>query len=141
MKRIAKALDITRATRSRRGKEQAIAEALASIAKDPDDADGLALATAARMAASQVVPMGVGWSLLAEVMAAATGWDDEVLRACIRKTGDMGEAFGLLVARIEGAEGRPGVPLREVAQLFDALAASGSRAAKRRRLDEAFARA
>jgi len=141
VKRIARALDVTRATRSRTGKEQAIADALASIAKDPDDADGLALATAARMAASQVVPMGVGWSLLAEVMAAATGWDDEVLRACIRKTGDMGEAFGLLVARIEGAEDRPGVPLREVAQLFDALAASGNRAAKRRRLDEAFARA
>jgi DNA ligase-1 len=141
VKRVALALDATRATRSRTGKEQALAHALASIANDPDDGDGLALATAARMAASQMTPVGVGWSLMLEVMVAATGWDEEVVRACTRKTGDMGEAFGLLVARIDGAESRTGMPLREVAGLFLALAASGSRAAKRRRLDEVFARA
>src|SRR5262249_37074129 len=58
-----------------------------------------------------------------------------------RKTGDVGEAFGLLVARVAGADDRPGIPLRELGLAFDALAASGNRVAKRRRLDALFARA
>jgi DNA ligase-1 len=146
VKRLARALDLTRATRSRLGKERALADALAEIARDADDADGVGLATAARLASGRTLPvgdprpLGAGWSLMAEVYVHATGYDADVVRACARKTGDGGEAFGLLVARLPGADDRAGVSLREIAETFDALAASSSRAAKRRRLDALFAK-
>jgi DNA ligase-1 len=144
VRRLAAALDATRVSRSRIGKERTLAQALASIGRDSDD---VALATAVRIAAGRTLAvgdgrtLGVGWSLLADVMRAATGFDDEVLWACGRKTGDMGEAFGLLVARIDGADAREGLPLRDVASLFDALASDAGRAAKRALVDAAFARA
>lgn len=146
MKRLAKALEATKSTRSRLGKERALADVLAEIARDPDDADGLGLATAARVASGRTLPvgdprpLGAGWSLMADVVVAATGFDHDVCRACARKTGDGGEAFGLLTARVAGAEDRPGVSLRELAKIFDAVAATGSRAAKRRHLDALFAK-
>jgi DNA ligase-1 len=61
--------------------------------------------------------------------------------ACARRTGDMAEAFGLLVRRVEGSEERAGVRVTEVAELADALAADSSRARKRALLDAVFARA
>jgi DNA ligase-1 len=144
VRRLASALDRARACRSRTGKEEAIAAALRSIAEDGDD---VALATAARMAAGRVLPvgdgrsLGVGWSVVLDVVRAATGHDDEVIFACSRKTGDLGEAFGLLLRRVEGSEQREGLPLREVAVLGDALASQPGRAAKRALLERAFARA
>ena len=144
MKRLAAALDRARSRRSRIGKEEAIAEALASIASDGDSA---ALAVAARIASGRVLPvgdgraLGVGWSLLLDVVRGATGLDDEILVACARKTGDLGEAFGLLMRRVDGAAEREGVPLRDVATLAVALAGEPGRAAKRALLDAAFARA
>ncbi|GAC1351977.1 MAG: ATP-dependent DNA ligase [Polyangiales bacterium] len=142
MKRLAAGLDRARSTRSRIGKEQAIAEALGAIADD-----SYALATAARIAVGRTLAIGdvrtvgVGGALLLEVVVAATGWGEDVVRACARKTGDLGEAFGLLVARVDGAEERAGMSLREVGSLFEALASTGNRASKRALLDEAFARA
>ncbi len=146
MKRLAEALDRTRRTRSRIGKEEALATALASIGADPEDADGVALATAARIAAGLALavgdprPLGVGWVVFQELATSATGWPSWVIRECARRTGDFGEAFGLLMARVDGAEDRPGLPLREVAALFDALAATGKRELKRARLEAAYAR-
>jgi DNA ligase-1 len=85
--------------------------------------------------------LGVGWSLLLDVVRSATREDDEILAACARKTGEMAEAFGLLLYRVEGAEARPGLGLRDVAQLADGLSSEPGRAAKRALLDAAFARA
>jgi DNA ligase-1 len=147
VKRLAEALELTRATRSRLGKERALADAIAAMARMPGDEDGLGLATGTRLAAGRILAigdgrqLGVGHSLMSEVVMGHTGFDREVLWACARKTGDLGEAFGLLVARIPGADQRPGVDLRELAATFDALAASGNKLAKRRRLDALFARA
>ncbi|MEO7092868.1 MAG: hypothetical protein ABI175_06430, partial [Polyangiales bacterium] len=147
MKRLAAALELTRGTRSRLGKERALADVIAAMARDAGDEDGIGLATGTRLAAGRILavgdgrPLGVGGSLMVEVVIDQTGFDREVLWACSRKTGDLGEAFGLLVARIPGAEARPGIELRELAATFDALASSGNRLAKRRRLDALFARA
>jgi DNA ligase-1 len=144
MRRLAEALDLARTRRSRIAKEKAIATALASLADEGDDG---ALATAARVASGRVLPvgdgraLGVGWSLLLDVVRSATRFDDEVIVACVRKTGDLGEAFGLLTRRVEGADARPGMPLRQVAALADALAREAGRAAKRALLDAAFAQA
>jgi DNA ligase-1 len=144
VKRLAAALDLARTRRSRIGKEEAIAAALAAVARDGDDA---ALATAARVASGRVLPvgdgraLGVGWSLLLDVVRGACGFDDDVILACARKTGELGEAYALLVRRLEGAEGRTGLALPSIAALADSLAAEPGRAGKRGLLDAAFARA
>lgn len=146
MKRLAAALEAAKSSRSRIAKEEAIGRALASIGADADDPSGIALATAARIATGRTLPigdgrtLGAGGTLVFESACAVTGWPPEVVAACARRAGDLGEAFGLLVARLPGAEERPGVSLLEVAQLFDELASSGQRAFKRRRLDAMFAR-
>ncbi len=143
MKRLAAALDLARTSRSRIAKEEAIASALREIAAGADET---ALATATRIASGRVLPvgdgraLGVGWSLMLDVARAATGWDDEVLAACARKTGELAEAFALLARRLEGVDGRPGIALTEIARLADALARTSARNAKRVLLDEAFAR-
>jgi DNA ligase-1 len=144
MKRLAAGLDLARASRSRIAKEEAIGGALRAIAGDAED---LALATAARIACGRVLPvgdgrsLGVGWSLMLDVVRGATGWSDDVLFACGRKTGELAEAFALLVERIDGAADRSGIALADVASLAEALASTPARAAKRARLDEAFGRA
>jgi DNA ligase 1 len=141
MKRLAAALEATRLTRSRIGKEVAIGDVLAAVA-DNDDA----LMTAARITSGMTLgpsdtrPLGVGWNLLGEVMVDATGWPRWVTWECARRCGELGEAFGLLMKRVPGAHERAGLPLHEVAKLFDALASTGKREIKRALLDEAFLR-
>jgi DNA ligase-1 len=144
VKRLAAGLDGARSLRSRNAKEEAIGFSLRRIAESADD---VALATAARIACGRILPvgdgraLGVGWSLMADVVRVATGWDDEVLHACVRKTGELAEAFGLLVRRTPGAEARPGVELGAIAALAESLAETPARAVKRALLDEVFARA
>ncbi len=141
MRRLAAALEATRLTRSRIGKEQAVGEVLAEIASEDD-----ALIVAARIAAGMTLgpgdarPLGVGWSLLGEVAVNACGWPSWVLWECSRRAGELGEAFALLMARLPGVAQRPGLPLRDVARLFDALASTGKREAKRALLDDAFSK-
>jgi DNA ligase 1 len=143
VKRLAAALDLARMCRSRIAKEEAIGGALGEIGTDADET---ALAIATRIASGRVLPvgdgraLGVGWSLMLDVARAATGWDDEILAACARKTGELAEAFALLARRIEGVDRRPGIGLAEIARLADALAETSGRAAKRALLDEAFAK-
>ncbi len=147
MKRLAQALEATRLSRSRNAKEEELAAALAEIARDPGDEAGIALATAARLAAGRTLAigdgrtLGAGGSIMTETACARTGYSAEIVWACARRTGDLGEAFALLVARDPEAYGRPGLSLPEVAELFDVLASTGNRLVKRRRLDAAFQRA
>ena len=144
MRRLAEGLDRARRDRSRTGKEEAIAGALAAIAADDDDP---ALAIAARIATGRMLPvgdgrsLGVGWSSMLDVARTATGHDDAILSACARKTGELAEAFALLLLGVEGATARPGLRLGELAELADRLAAAPGRADKRALLDAAFARA
>jgi DNA ligase 1 len=144
MKRLAAALEATRLTRSRIGKEEAIGEVLAAVAND--DPQGIALMTAARITAGMTLgpgdtrPLGVGWSLLGDVMVDAVAWPKWVVWECARRCGELGEAFALLQARLPGVQQRRGISLLEVAALFDALASTGRRELKRARLDEVFAR-
>ena len=151
MRRLAAALDRARVSRSRIAKEIALAEALRSIGDD--DVEGVALATAARLASGRTLPVGdgrsigVGYALLLEIVADASGLPVDIVRACARRTGDLGEAFALLVARGTGSAGvidggplRAGLALEDVANAFDALASTGTRETKRRILAETFAR-
>jgi DNA ligase-1 len=144
VRRLAAALDRARACRARNAKEEAIAAALRIVA---DEEDERTLATAARVAAGRMLPagdgraLGVGWALVLEAARASTGFDDDVLVACARKTGDLGEALYLLLRRLEESSRRPGLSLNDVSELGDALAREPARAAKRALLEDAFARA
>ena len=144
MKRLAAALEKARTTRSRIAKEAALGDALRAIG---DDADDVALATAARLATGRTLPvgdgraLGIGWSVMFETVVALTGYDGEIVGACARRTGDLGEAFALLVARDEAAHARAGLALGDVARAIDDLASSSTRLGKRRLLDAAFGRA
>ena len=151
MRRLAEALDRARVSRSRIAKEVALAEALRAIGDD--DVEGVALATAARLASGRTLPVGdgrsigVGHALLLEIVSAASGFPVDIVRACARRPGDLGEAFALLVARgagtagvIDGGPLRAGLALEDVAGAFDALASTGTRETKRRILEETFAR-
>lgn len=143
MRRLAAGLDEARTRRSRIEKERAIGDALAAVSVDGDDA----LALAARLATGRALPvgdgraLGVGWSLMLDVVRGATGLDDVVIAACARMTGELAEAFALLARRDRASEARPGVNLRDVARAVDALAAEPSRAGKRAILDALFANA
>jgi DNA ligase-1 len=150
VKRLVTALEAARKTRSRIAKEEILGAALRTIAEDRDPAapacarDDVALAIAARLSVGVPLaigdprPLGVGWSLLQEIVVARTGWPDPIVRECARTCGDLGEAFGLLLAR--EPRPAPGVGLHEVGELFEALAGSSQRAQKRARLDDVFAR-
>lgn len=139
MKHVAEALEATRRTRSRIAKEETLAAMLRAI---PDD-EGLALAariaTGVAMAVGDPRPLGVGWALLFEVAAETTGWDGWMLRECARRVGELGEAFGLLMARL--ADERPGLSLHEVAMLYESLARTGKREQKKQLLRAAIAKA
>lgn len=143
MKRLAAGLDQARTKRSRIAKEEAIGAALASIATDGDEA----LAIAARVSTGRALPvgdgraLGVGWSLMLDVVRGATGLDDEILGACARVTGELAEAFGLLVRRDRTSETRAGVRLSDVARAVAALADEPGRSGKRAILDALFAAA
>lgn len=136
MKRLALALEQARSTRSRLAKESALAAALSAIAREPGDEDGVGLATAARLVVGRTLPvgdgrsLGVGGSLLMEIAERQTGYSRAVLWACARRTGDFGEALGLLAERDASARARAGVPLRELAGIFERLASVSHRARK-----------
>ncbi len=145
MIRLSRALERTKSSRGRLDKERALADAFALIGRDSLDEDSAgSLRVAVRLATGAVTasaPIGVGFSLMQEVIIAETGWDSEVVRACSRTCGDMAEAFGLLMQRVRGADRRSGVSLSDVARTFELLAQASSRAHKRRHLDELFHRA
>jgi DNA ligase-1 len=147
VRRLAEGLDRARRSRSRIAKEEAIGAALAKIGAGGGPDDDIALAAAARLAVGRTLPMGdgrslgTGYSLLIEMASASSGYRPEIVGACARAAGDLGEAIGLLAARAPGAAARPGLALSQVASLFEALASTGNRVAKRRALDAAFARA
>ncbi|MGZ3424752.1 MAG: ATP-dependent DNA ligase, partial [Polyangiales bacterium] len=144
MKRLARALEQTRLTRSRIGKEETLAAVFREIGAEGDD---VALAMAARLAVGLALgiedprPLGVGWVAMAEICVAQTGWPDWMVRECSRACGDLAEAWWRLVDRMPEAHRRPGIALPDVSALFDSLAGMGNRAAKREKLEDAFARA
>ncbi len=141
MKRLAGALEVARATRSRIAKERAIGGVLAEIAQsDPDDR---AIAVAARIAAGRALPafdgrkLGVGWRLVYDValeVARAGGAAAPEVGTHAQATGDLGDAIALALETIPGAAERAGVSLAEVADLFDRLADTQSRDEKRAHL-------
>jgi DNA ligase-1 len=143
VKGLARALDDARMRRSRIGKEDAIGQAIAAAASGSDED----VRTAARLSAGRLLPvgdnrsLGVGFSILLEVVRRATGFEEAIVSACAGKTGELAEAFALLLARVTGVDERPGVTLSAVRDLGEALAAEPSRAGKVALLEALFSAA
>ncbi len=137
MKRVAATLERVRMTRSRTGKELALAELFGTL-----DASSLAIATrlcvGRALHAADPRNVGTGWAKVIEAAVDATGWDRDIVRACTTKCGDASEAIALLLARVPGATERAGYDIEEVGALYDALATATD---KRPGLDELLARA
>ncbi len=144
MKTLAEALERVRFLRGRNDKIRTLATALRAIA-DHDGAE--ALEVAARLAVGRTLPihdprtLGVGWRLLIDVAVELTGWDVPAIGASSRVTGDLAEAFALLVRRDPRATARPGVSMTFVAETFDEIARTGARDAKRSAIHALFASA
>ena len=141
LRALSETFEAMRATRSPRAKKALLGAFLFDVS-----ADAAALAITARicsgrgLAAGDPRSAGVGWSLVMEVAAGLTGYSPAILAACARATGDLGEAVALLVERSPGAEERPGLPLVELAALWDHLAGTTRRAEKGPALFRALAR-
>lgn len=133
MQRLAVTLDAVKATRSRKEKVSLLAACLKTL--DDRELPGAARVVLAQpLAVGDARTTGVGWALLLDALAAASTLTmDSMLRA-MRQAGDLGEGLESL-----WPPGRPGLPLADVAPLFDALAAASTRADRLTRLSAAFA--
>jgi DNA ligase-1 len=141
MKALTQALERAAATRSKKEKAAAVADALVEAAgRGP-----LELATCARFVLGQPLPtsdsrtLGVGWSLSWEAIARAFDIPAADLGQKTRELGDLGDAVAELLAARGRQEGD--LALAEVARLFDQVASLSGREEKMRLLCEAFARA
>ncbi len=144
MKVLASALERVRFLRGRNDKIRELATALRTIA---DEGGSEALEIAARLAVGRTLPvhdartLGVGWRLVIDVARELTGWDDGAIGASSRVTGDLAEAFALLVLRDPRAEARPGVSMNAVGEAFDEIASASGRDTKHAVMRALFAEA
>jgi DNA ligase-1 len=144
MHRLVPALEQARASRSRKVKVQAIADALRRIAEAGDDDD---LATAARLVSGAILPdrdaavLGVGWALVASAACEALGLAAADLRSRTASLGDLGDAVGALAATDPRASARTGLTIADVRELARSLAATTERTAKATLLESAYASA
>jgi DNA ligase-1 len=133
VKTLATALEAVRFLRGRNDKIRVLAAALRATAETGGPE---ALEIAARLAVGRTLPLhdprtlGVGWRILVDVARELTGWDDHAIGASTRVTGDLGEAFALLVRRDPRASSRPGVPMHAVGAAFEEIARARARDAK-----------
>jgi DNA ligase-1 len=88
-------------------------------------------------AENEQVVTSVGYATILRAASAATGWDEETVRACAVAIGDLGEAIGLL----RPPEAPGGMTIGEADRFFRGLAGLRKSAAKREALEAMLARA
>lgn len=79
--------------------------------------------------------LSVGWATMRDAAVAATGWDVETVRLCLREVGDVAEGISLLL--VGHAAGLP-FTLADAEGAFEALAQARRPAEKRALLEERF---
>ena len=126
-----------------------LADALADIAETSgrnDKADRLGaliaelgdgdLRRAARWAAGRVFPLSdqrtvnVGFSVLRKATAAATGADDDALRAALVRLGDPGDVAADAIRQLDGARAPSGLTIDEAEAFFEQVAETRGSTAK-----------
>jgi DNA ligase-1 len=135
MQRLVEALDAVAATRARREKVSHVAQLLRGVA--PDE-----LRLAARLLLGQALrhgdarTLGVGWALLSQAAADASGTTAQRVGLEARRLGDLGDALlDLLPARGQA------VTLTQVHDALEAIADAADRAGKLARLTALLAQA
>ena len=124
MRRLAATLDAVKATRSRKEKVALLA-ALLSALDDDELVSAARVIVAEPLAVGDERTLGVGWALLLDATAAASGRSVQELMHGTRAAGDFGEA----VEPVWPAD-RAGLPLRRIAPFFEAMANTADRADK-----------
>jgi DNA ligase 1 len=133
--RLAATLDAVKATRSRTEKLTHLATLLSTL--DDDELVGACrVIVGVPLAVGDARALGVGWAIVIEATGAAAGVDDATLLHAMRTAGDLGEGLEPLWPM-----GRPGLALKDVVPLFEAVAATESRDEKRRLVTAALSRA
>ncbi|MBL8919888.1 MAG: ATP-dependent DNA ligase [Myxococcaceae bacterium] len=135
MRRLAQTLDAVKATRSRTEKVSLLAAFLAGLTEAELDGAARVIVAAPLRVSDQRTP-GVGWALLLEAAAAASGRTEHELMLATRAAGDFGEALEPAFP-LTGAT----FPLAQVAPFFEALAAVGDRPSKLAVLKDTFRKA
>lgn len=135
MRRLAQTLDAVKATRSRNEKVSLLAALLAPLAED-ELISAARVIVASPLAVGDTRTVGVGWALLLEATAAASGRAEHELMVATRDVGDFGEGLEPLWPKTA-----PSLPLRQVAPFFDALAAAEDRPEKLKLLRDTFSKA
>jgi DNA ligase 1 len=133
--RLAATLDAVKATRSRTEKLAQLATLLATL-EDDELVGACRVIVGAPLAVGDSRALGVGWALLIDATSAAAGVDEATLLHGLRAAGDLGEGLEPL-----WPTGRPGLALKDVVPLFEAVAATESRDEKRRLVTAALSRA
>ncbi len=133
MDRFAAACERIAATSSRTRKIKALIDCLGSLA--PDDRR-----RAVRFLTGHPVEgakLAVGHTLLRDAAVEASGWDLDLVRLCLRETGDTGEGISLL---LHGRTADQPLTLAEAERIFQRLAAARKTALKLSILVETFRR-
>lgn len=135
MRRLAQTLDAVKATRSRNEKVSLLAALLAGLTDEElDGAARVIVATPLRVQDQRT--LGVGWALLLDAAAAASGRTEHELMLATRDAGDFGEALEPAWPVTDAT-----LPLAQVAPFFEALAAADDRPSKLALLKDTFRKA
>ena len=110
------------ATRSKNAKRDLLAAYLRTLG--PDDLAAAVTFFAGRPLADASARLGMGWVQQGAALAAASGADEDALRAAYLRHSDFGDAAGELLAGRVPAQG--GLTVGEVSTAFAAIAAAAS---------------
>jgi DNA ligase-1 len=123
------------ATRSKNAKRDALGAYLREL--PPEDLPAAVTFFAGRPLIDPTAKLGLGWVQQGAALAAASGANEEALRAAYLRHSDFGDAAAELVTDREGAP----LTIADVAGAFTTIAAAGSAEARVAAMTELFARA
>ena len=132
---LAETLEEVAALRGRLDKVERLAGILARVGEEELPA-AARLLSGSPFAEHEEAVTSVGYATILRAASAATGWDEETVRACAIAIGDLGEAIGLL----RPAEAAGGMTIAEADAFFRRLAGRRKPAEKREAVEEMLGR-
>ena len=134
---LAATADALGATRSKNAKRDLLAAYLRAL--DPDDLVAASVFFAGRPLQDPTAKLGMGWVQQGAALAAASGADEEAIRAAYLRHSDFGDAAADLLANADPA-GDP-LTVREAAEAFAAISTAASADERVATFTELFRRA
>ncbi len=129
--------DAVGATRSKNAKRDLLAAYLRAL--EPDDLAAASVFFAGRPLLDPTAKLGMGWVQQGAALAAASGADDDAIRAAYLRHSDFGDAAADLLANADPADDP--LTVREATDAFAAIATAGSADERVATFTELFRRA